>query len=506
MKNKLKRLLSLVVALVMIVGMFPIFASAASISGGTLLYLSPNSNWATDNARFAVYFFGDGDAWVNMTDSNYDGVYECTSPAGKNFTNIIFCRMNPANTTNSWDTTWNQTNDLTYDGSKNLYTVAEGAWSYGSGAWSVYTDPVYVVAGVSTLCGEAWAPQSAANTMAKNADGLYEKVYENVAAGTYEYKVVRNGSVWFDNSTGKNCSVTVSEPSNITITFDPATQKITHEIVIADTATVSTLSELLAALGNDNIKTIVINGQIEVAEDTTLNLGGKTICGTHAAAYSMIHVQNGATLTIEGDGKITYAPGGNNTGAAIWVEGGLVQNGGDISATGTWSFGFAVDLRPNAWGTAHTEPASFVMNAGSLSSTDTAIRVASNSSDAYEEMGVSFTMNGGKITSDWDAIFVQHLYEGDLDVLVKDGEISGANSSGGWGLLSSRGVWASHCGGFSCGTQILGLEGFSSCSFRALEHRLNSCGSRTSLVAPRHMGIFLDQGWKPCPLHWQEDS
>ena len=75
-----------------------------------------------------------------------------------------------------------------------------------------------------------------------------------------------------------------------------------------------------------------------------------------------------------------------------------------------------------------------------------------------------------------------------------------------WGLLSSHGVRASHCGGFSCGTQVLGLEGFGSCSFQALEHRLNSCGSHTDLVAPRQVGIFLDQGWNPCPLHCQADS
>ena len=35
---------------------------------------------------------------------------------------------------------------------------------------------------------------------------------------------------------------------------------------------------------------------------------------------------------------------------------------------------------------------------------------------------------------------------------------------GEWGLLSSCGVLASHCGGFSfCGAQALGHMGFSSC-------------------------------------------
>ena len=47
---------------------------------------------------------------------------------------------------------------------------------------------------------------------------------------------------------------------------------------------------------------------------------------------------------------------------------------------------------------------------------------------------------------------------------------------GEWGLLSSCGVRASHCGSFSCGTQALGCLGFSSCGPHALEHRLSSCG------------------------------
>ena len=153
-----------------------------------------------------------------------------------------------------------------------------------------------------------------------------------------------------------------------------------------------------------------------------------TISRTHGSEYAMIHVENGATLIIN-KGTITYAAGGNNTGAAIWVEGALVQNGGTIEVTGTWDFGFAVDVRPNAWGTAHTTGASFIMNDGTIKSTDTAVRVASNSSDAYPELGVTFTMNGGSIESTWDAIFVQHLYNSVLDVNVKAGTVKGANSA-----------------------------------------------------------------------------
>ena len=43
-----------------------------------------------------------------------------------------------------------------------------------------------------------------------------------------------------------------------------------------------------------------------------------------------------------------------------------------------------------------------------------------------------------------------------------------------------------------------------SCDFRALEHRLTSCG--TWLSCSGACGILLDQGSNPCFLHWQGNS
>ena len=51
------------------------------------------------------------------------------------------------------------------------------------------------------------------------------------------------------------------------------------------------------------------------------------------------------------------------------------------------------------------------------------------------------------------------------------------------GLVSSGGARASHCSAFyCCKAWAVGCTGFSSCSSRALEHRLNSCGSRDLLL------------------------
>ena len=105
-----------------------------------VVYLKPNSNWMQSDARFAAYFFGGttGEKWVSMTAVG-DGTYECHLPEGYELgCNIIFCRMNPATTGNNWNNKWNQTADLkTPTDGKNLYTVAEGAWDKGDGAWSV---------------------------------------------------------------------------------------------------------------------------------------------------------------------------------------------------------------------------------------------------------------------------------------------------------------------------------------------------------------------------------
>ena len=105
------------------------------------IYLKPNNNWKADNARFAAYFWNNsGNVWVNMTDADNDGIYECCLPEGYELgCNIIFCRMNPATTGNNWNNKWNQTSDLkTPTDGKNLYTVKDGTWDKGGGEWSLH--------------------------------------------------------------------------------------------------------------------------------------------------------------------------------------------------------------------------------------------------------------------------------------------------------------------------------------------------------------------------------
>ncbi len=101
-----------------------------------VVYLSPNSNWIQDDARFAVYYFnGDNTDWTDMISMKDSNNYIAVIP--NNYSNVIFCRMNPSTSANNWDNKWNQTGDLSIpnDG-KNLFTVPAGSWDGATNSWS----------------------------------------------------------------------------------------------------------------------------------------------------------------------------------------------------------------------------------------------------------------------------------------------------------------------------------------------------------------------------------
>ena len=121
------------------------------------IYLKPDNNWKSDNARFAVYFWKSSDinenTWRDLT-SIGDDIYTCITP-GESYDRAIFCRMDPAKSDNIWDNEWNQTNDLYIDHNsiegKNLYTVtkADGNNMDGEiGEWHTHWEtfaPTYTV-------------------------------------------------------------------------------------------------------------------------------------------------------------------------------------------------------------------------------------------------------------------------------------------------------------------------------------------------------------------------
>lgn len=223
----MKKIFTLFAALTMVLSM-----SAVNIEGGTKLYLTPNGNWKADNARFAAYFFvGETNAWASMTlVAGETEVYEVSAPAGS-WEKVIFCRMNPSATENKWDNKWNQTKDLTYDGTKNHCIIEEGAWD-NCGSWVVYgsgetpDSDVYTIVGDEALVGSNWNTADTNNDMLKQGDNTYKLDKENVtlSKGTYSYKVCK-GHTWGTGEypSGQNnkvLTIDVSGVYNITFTYD----------------------------------------------------------------------------------------------------------------------------------------------------------------------------------------------------------------------------------------------------------------------------------------------
>lgn len=109
---------------------------AVAIPSNQALYLKPSTNWLDAGARFAAYFYGGGEAWVDaVKETGVLDIYKVVAPAS--YTNVIFTRMNPGTTENNWGNKWTQSPNLEFDGTNDLYRVS----GWDTGAWDVY-DPL----------------------------------------------------------------------------------------------------------------------------------------------------------------------------------------------------------------------------------------------------------------------------------------------------------------------------------------------------------------------------
>lgn len=94
----------------------------------------------------------------------------------------------------------------------------------------------YVVAGEAALCGTEWDASNTDNLMTdEDGDGIYTKVYENLAEGWPQFKVVEilpDGTQnWLtDKQNDENMWVEAKEGDTLTITYEPATGTITYAI------------------------------------------------------------------------------------------------------------------------------------------------------------------------------------------------------------------------------------------------------------------------------------
>ncbi len=113
--------------------------SDPAISTKTVCLNPDVSNWKLGNERYAVYCFGDGDEWYDMTlvSDGCGGKTYYKADVDPKYTTYIFCRMNGGTTENNWDNKWNQTNDLAKaDGTYCTITSAGGGTTKAGCNWN----------------------------------------------------------------------------------------------------------------------------------------------------------------------------------------------------------------------------------------------------------------------------------------------------------------------------------------------------------------------------------
>lgn len=219
------------------------------------LYLKLSSDWAGWPAKYAVYYFNDTEnGWSEfMTEvEGEENTYTATIPVG--FSKVIFVRFNSEKTaTGNWDDKWSQTVDLTIPEGKNHFTVTSGGTgSDCDGTWSKYpVIPTYYVKGTFDEWGDGH----------EMTEGTY--TFENLAAGTYQIKVVDDANNWlgydyldatkssahvYSQGDEKNIKFTLAEAGNVTVAYDGAKIIVTGTFVAPTTKFTVTVPE-----GTENV-------------------------------------------------------------------------------------------------------------------------------------------------------------------------------------------------------------------------------------------------------------
>ena len=193
-------------------------------------------------------------------------VWSFSAEAGA-YKNVIF--------TNKGDNGGNQTADLLWTAGK--YFVKDD-WYTKEEVEAQLAKPqvdVYIVAGQAALMGAEWANSKKENQMTKQTDGSYklEKKNINLAAGTYEYKVVKNYT-WDTAYPGENAKLEIATEGqyDVTFTFVPTTEEVSATATISGGTAVENIDAAQAKVK------FIHNGQIVVRHNGKLyNVMGQEV-------------------------------------------------------------------------------------------------------------------------------------------------------------------------------------------------------------------------------------
>ena len=323
MERRMNKFFSILLILCMILSMMPAAALAASTP--SVLYLQPNSEWLTDSARFAAYFFNDSEnTWVSMTDSDGDGYYEAAVPSG--YSSVIFCRMNPGSSTNSWDNKWNQTGDLTIPtNGSNCYTMNSGSWD--TGTWGTYSAAVevdYYLIGYINGANYGCEEDSSNMGSYKFADGkltvtftsdsyVFVKTTDN--ANWYMTKTyVSDSTATFYNTNTGSAAEKMFVPGGAAVTFT-LTVNSDDTLTLSYTVDTSTCKHLSHSADGICYACNKLVGH-------TWSSGKCTVCGTacdHSWSSGKCQVCGTSCTHSYDSGKVTTAAGCTTTGVKTYT-------------------------------------------------------------------------------------------------------------------------------------------------------------------------------------------
>ena len=188
----------------------------------TPVILKPNDQWKQDNARYAIYYWGEGNTngWVEMTDLGCSGEYFTGEvPAG--YLDFKFVRLNPDGKTDAaknngldWYYKWNETENLTTPAAdKNMYDMTSttithlylkpNEWSAANAWFATY------------LCNGSEAASWHKMTILKDYDNNKEDIY-SVEIGSDKLVPSKNRNIIFVRKNPSNTGLNWNDVWNQT--------------------------------------------------------------------------------------------------------------------------------------------------------------------------------------------------------------------------------------------------------------------------------------------------
>ncbi len=173
----------------------------SGLAADKTVYLKPDANWLSNNARFAVYMFNsDTDkAWANFTlVEGEENLYQATVP--EQYANIIACRMNgdPSSTENNWGNRAHQTANIMNVKDQAIITIT----SVKTNDWGTFELGTYIKSVKLMGSFDQWSngltmsTQLPGNTASTWTHTWYTLLDLNQIFGSQQLKLLVNDRLW----------------------------------------------------------------------------------------------------------------------------------------------------------------------------------------------------------------------------------------------------------------------------------------------------------------------